>query len=64
MLAYHADPALKASTLAQMAAHREADQIVQGQYWERGRGCAVGCLTHELFDRHGSFGCRHLRRVR
>lgn len=47
LLAYHADPALKEATLAHMRAHREADRIVQRQYWERGKGCAVGCLTHD-----------------
>lgn len=47
MLAYHSDPALRASVLAQLEAHAAADEIVQGRYWEGGRGCAVGCLTHE-----------------
>lgn len=46
MLAYHNDPAIKTAILAQLAAHREADELVRGQYWENGKGCAVGCTIH------------------
>ena len=46
LLAWHGDPALKKSTVAIMAAHRKADTLVKGLYWENGRGCAVGCLVH------------------
>jgi len=46
MLAYHNDPAIKACILAQLQAHYVADEIVQGQYWQNGRGCAVGCTIH------------------
>ncbi len=24
-------------------AHREADQLIKGTYWEDGKGCAIGC---------------------
>ena len=47
MRAYHGDPTLKAAVLAQMADHRAADTLIKGVYWEDGRGCAVGCLTHD-----------------
>ena len=46
MRAWHNDPALKQATVAEMAAHREADNLVKGVYWEGGKGCAVGCLIH------------------
>ena len=46
LVAYRSDPEIKANILAQLAAHRAADQIVKGQYWERGKGCAVGCTVH------------------
>lgn len=46
MQAYHGDPQIKADILAQLAAHREADELVKGQYWEDGKGCAVGCTLH------------------
>ena len=31
---------------AQVAAHVAADQVVQGTYWDNGRGCFIGCLSH------------------
>lgn len=46
MVAYHNDPAIKTAILAQLASHRAADELVKGQYWERGKGCAVGCTIH------------------
>ncbi|MGH7750074.1 MAG: hypothetical protein ACREQ5_35705, partial [Candidatus Dormibacteria bacterium] len=36
----------KPAILAQLEAHRAADQIVKGLYWEAGKGCAVGCTVH------------------
>ena len=32
--------------------HREADEIVQGLYWEGGKGCCVGCLAHTNDNAH------------
>ncbi len=37
---------MKEKYLARVKAHRKADQIVQGHYWDRERGCAVGCTIH------------------
>jgi len=51
MVAYLGDPDLKARVLAGLEAHRAADEIVQGVYWENGRGCAVGCVLHDLNPR-------------
>ncbi len=48
MIAYHNDPALKAKLLADLQAHADADRLVKGQYWENGKGCAVGCTLHSL----------------
>jgi hypothetical protein len=55
LLAYHSDRALKKSVVAEMAAHRKADSLVQGYgYWRDGKGCAVGCLiksgNHEEYE--------------
>jgi len=36
----------KAAVLKQLRAHAKADEIVKGQYWEEGKGCAVGCTIH------------------
>ena len=46
MIAYHNDPSIKSAILAQLETHRQADQIVKGQFWENGKGCAVGCTIH------------------
>lgn len=48
MLAYHNDPALKAKLLEGLQAHAAADEIVKGTYWQKGRGCAVGCASDVL----------------
>ena len=52
MLAYHGDEGLKAQLIAQMEAHRAADEIVQGRFWRGGKGCAVGCLAHTEDNPH------------
>ena len=46
MHAFHNDATLKATYLARVRAHRAADQLIHGQYWEHGKGCAVGCTIH------------------
>ena len=46
MRAFHGDPAVKEKYLARVKAHREADEIIKGLYWEDGKGCAVGCTIH------------------
>jgi hypothetical protein len=60
LVAYHNDPELKAATLAEMAAHREADELARGTYWEaaEGYGCAVGCLTHDPEGGHEQYPIR------
>ena len=46
MIAYLGNPQIKTDIIAQLEAHRRADQIVKGQYWQNGKGCAVGCTIH------------------
>jgi len=55
MLAYHNDEKLKAKTLREMRQHQKADEIIQGQYWEDGKGCAVGCLTKDPSGGHEKY---------
>ena len=55
MLAYHNSETLKEKTLAEVLAHQKADEIVQGRYWEDGKGCAVGCLTHDPSGGHAKY---------
>ena len=46
MQAFHNDPLIKEKYLTRVQAHYKADEIIQGQYWENGKGCAVGCTIH------------------
>jgi hypothetical protein len=46
MRAYHNDPTIKEEYLARVMAHRLADEIIKGTYWQDGKGCAVGCTIH------------------
>jgi hypothetical protein len=46
LTAYLDNPQIKTDILAQLEAHRQADQIIKGRYWENGKGCAVGCTIH------------------
>ena len=56
MLAYHNDPQIKADILAQLERHRAADELVKGQYWKDGKGCAVACTIHS--DDHAEYEVR------
>lgn len=49
MIAFHGQQAIKDKYIARVRAHREADNLVRGQGWENGRGCAIGC-TLEAYD--------------
>ena len=53
MLAFHNSADLKAKKLKQVLAHQAADEIVKGQYWQGGKGCAVGCTIHG--SNHGDY---------
>jgi hypothetical protein len=46
MKAFHGSIELKEKILKQLVAHYEADEIIKGQYWENGKGCAIGCTLH------------------
>ena len=52
--AFHNDPAVQAMAMARVRAHEAADEIVQGVYWQHGKGCAVGCLTHDAKTPHST----------
>lgn len=38
----------KKDALAAVRAHRKAEHLTKGNYWDGGRGCAVGCLLHDF----------------
>ena len=46
MEAFHNDPIIKEKYITRLNEHYQADEIIQGQYWENGKGCAVGCTIH------------------
>ena len=53
MEAFHGKQEIKDKYIARLKAHYEADEIVQGVYWEAGKGCAVGCILHS--GNHNAF---------
>ncbi len=46
MKAYHDDAKIKAKYLKRVNSHIKADEVIKGQYWQNGKGCAVGCTIH------------------
>ena len=46
MEAFHNDPLVKEYYFTRLNKHYQADEIIQGKYWENGKGCAVGCTIH------------------
>jgi hypothetical protein len=54
--AYHGNEGERVAILAQLQAHYDADEIIKGQYWEGGKGCAVGCTIHS--GRHEEYESR------
>lgn len=58
LIAYHGNPQLKAKILAQITAHREADEILQGAYYRtdgKVQVCAVGCVLHDPNGGHEQY---------
>ena len=53
LLSFHNDETIKQKYLTRLHNHARADEIVQGQYWEHGKGCAVGCTIH--CDDHSAY---------
>ena len=46
LLAFHGKQEIKDEYIARLEEHYKADEIIKGQYWENGKGCAVGCTIH------------------
>ena len=53
LLAFHGKQEIKDKYLARVQVHYDADEIIQGQYWDGGKGCAVGCTLHS--DNHSAY---------
>jgi hypothetical protein len=58
MLAFYNDKKIKTKYVKRVRAHYKADEIIQGFYWENGKGCAVGC-TIELDGGDGNWHQRY-----
>src|SRR5688572_25183366 len=52
MTAFFNEPTLKSAVIERLEQHRRLDQFVQGIYFEDGRGCHLGCLTHSKDSSH------------
>ena len=58
LIAFHGKKSIKGKYLKRVIAHRKADEIIKGTYWENGKGCAVGCTLeyseqttiHKLYE--------------
>jgi len=37
---------IKTKFITRLQKHHKLDQIIKGQYWENGKGCAIGCTIH------------------
>jgi len=46
LISFHGQQEIKDAHVAQLQAHYNADEIVQGKYWENGKGCDTGCSFH------------------
>lgn len=46
MIAFHGNSEVKKKYTDRVQRHYELDQIIQGTYWENGKGCATGCVVH------------------
>jgi hypothetical protein len=48
MRAYHGSQKLKDEFIGLLQWHQEQDKIIQGEYWDGERGCAIGCSLQSL----------------
>ena len=53
MQAFLGKASVKRKYLSRVRKHRKADELIHGTYWEKGKGCAVGCTVHS--GNHGDY---------
>jgi hypothetical protein len=53
MQAFLNKKSIKTKYVKRLQQHYKQDQIIKGQYWENGKGCAVGCTVHS--DSHNCY---------
>jgi hypothetical protein len=52
-LSFHNDQKIKDKYIKRLEAHYKADEIIKGNYWQNGKGCAVGCTVHS--NKHDAY---------
>ena len=52
MKAFLGKQEIKDKYIERVSAHYKADEIIQGVYWENGKGCAVGCTMESNENVH------------
>jgi hypothetical protein len=52
LIAFHGDIKIKQKYVARVKRHYELDEIIQGTYWQNGKGCAVGCTVEQSDSPH------------
>ena len=45
--AYHNKPEIKEKYVSRMKSHIDADELIHGEGWKDGKGCAVGCTLNK-----------------
>jgi len=53
MKAFLNDKKVQQKFITRLEEHYKLDEIIKGQYWEDGKGCAVGCTVHS--DSHNCY---------
>ncbi len=53
LVAFHGKVDEKEGLLKQLQDHYDQDEIIKGEYWEKGKGCAIGCTIHS--DKHNKY---------
>jgi len=53
MEAFLNDKKIQRKFIRRLEEHSKLDEIIKGQYWEDGKGCAVGCTIHS--DTHNCY---------
>ncbi len=53
LISFHGKKSIKDEYIKRLEGHYKLDEIIKGQYWEGGKGCAVGCTIHS--GRHDDF---------
>ena len=53
--AFHNKQSIKDFYVERVQRHFDADEIIKGVYWEKGRGCGVGCTIESSENPHQKF---------